>query len=77
MFGTALFSYGIAASNGSNIGVALSLFAAIFFTAVFSNGHINPAVSTGFLIKDKELREKKDELGNLVYDESGQVVLER
>jgi len=51
-FGTLIFAHGIVASNGSDFLVALSLFAALILTCQHSGGHINPAVSTGFLCLD-------------------------
>lgn len=52
LLGTMLFAYGICASDGDAVFVSMSLFAAILLVAPFSGGHLNPAVSFGFLIKD-------------------------
>lgn len=56
-FGTMIFAHGIIASNGSDFLVAASLFAALIFTCKHSGGHVNPAVSTGFLCLDPEDKE--------------------
>lgn len=49
-----IFAHGIIASNGSDFLVAVSLFAALIITCKHSGGHVNPAVSTGFLCLDPE-----------------------
>ena len=51
-FGTLIFAHGIISSDGSDFLVAISLFAALILTCKHSGGHINPAVSTGFLCLD-------------------------
>lgn len=48
-FATMIFAHGIISSNGSDILVAFSLFAALILSCKHSGGHVNPAVSTGFL----------------------------
>jgi len=55
--GTMIFAHGINSSNGSDFLVAASLFAALILTCKHSGGHINPAVSTGFLCLNGEDKE--------------------
>jgi len=45
-----IFANGIVAAGDSDFFVALSLFTGIFFSASFSSGHLNPAVSLAFYI---------------------------
>jgi len=54
-----IFAHGINSSNGSDFLVAASLFAALILTCKHSGGHINPAVSTGFLCLDGNDKEGK------------------
>jgi len=51
-FGTALFAHGIGASDGNDWFITVSLFAGILLVAPFCDGHLNPAVSFGFFIKN-------------------------
>jgi len=52
LFGTAIFAHGISASDGDDWFITMSLFAGILLVAPFSGGHLNPAVSFGFFIKN-------------------------
>lgn len=49
--GTAVFTYGIAASGGWGSYISGTLFVVIVILANWTGGHVNPAVSLGFLIK--------------------------
>jgi glycerol uptake facilitator-like aquaporin len=49
-FGTALFTYGIVASGGWGPYVSCSLFISILILSNWTGGHVNPAVSLGFLV---------------------------
>lgn len=62
--GTALFAHGIGASDGADWFITVSLFAGILLVAPFSGGHLNPAVSLGFYVKDGIV---KDAEGNTCW----------
>lgn len=69
MIGTAIFAHGICVSGGESWFVTVSLFAGILVAAPYSGGHLNPAVSFGFLIKDGIIPDgegkKKLEMGRI------------
>jgi glycerol uptake facilitator-like aquaporin len=48
---TAIFAQGIISARGNPVFIALSLLIAILFSAPFSGGHVNPAVSTAMLFR--------------------------
>lgn len=58
-FGTALFAHGVGCSDGADWYITVSLFAAILLIAPFTGGHVNPAVSFGFLIKNAIIPNEK------------------